>query len=203
MSRKVPDVIGNLPQGLVFVISAPAGTGKSTLADIICRDFAPHVVESISCTTRKPRRGETPGQHYHFLAKEDFIRKRDNGEFLESAEVFGNYYGTLKSDVQKVLDQGKHVLLVIDTQGALKLKEFFNAAFIFIAPPSLDELKARLVKRKTESRAVIEERLEWAEREIAEAENYDYFIVNEKLEVAAQALKGIIVAEEYRNRDII
>ncbi|MCF7852952.1 MAG: guanylate kinase [Simkaniaceae bacterium] len=203
MNKKTPSLVGNLPQGLVFVISAPAGTGKSTLAHMLCDYFAPHVVESTSCTTRKPRKKEVPGQHYHFMTKEDFLAKKDRDEFLEYAEVFGHYYGTLKKDVEQIINSGKHIILVIDTQGALKLKEFFKAVFVFIAPPSLEELKKRLGNRKTESDAMILERLKWAETEIERAEHYDYFIVNEKLDMAFEILKSIMIAEEYRNRDLL
>lgn len=200
MSKQASDALGHLPEGLVFVISAPAGTGKSTLAHRLCESFAPHIVESTSCTTRSPRKKEVPGRDYHFLLKEEFVKKIENQEFLEYAEVFGHYYGTLKSDVEKVIRQGKHVILVIDTQGALKLKEFFKAIFVFIVPPSLEELERRLRQRKTESEEIIKERLNWAQTEIEQAEKYDYFIVNDDLEIALEILKSIVVAEEYKNR---
>ena len=203
MSRNKPDIVGNLPQGLVFVISAPAGTGKTTLAHMVCKGLAPHIVESTSCTTRKPRKKEVPGRDYHFVTKEDFLKKIENDEFLEYAQVFGNYYGTLKSDIEKVVNQGKHLILVIDTQGALKLKEFFKAVYIFIAPPTLEELEKRLRNRKTESEEVITERLNWAYTEIERAENYDYFVINEHLDMAFEVIKSIVIAEEHRNRDLI
>jgi guanylate kinase len=199
LNSKKLGVVGNLATGLVFVVSAPAGTGKSTLSEMVSEEFAPHVVKCTTCTTRSPRQKEIPGRDYHFLTKADFIKKRDAGEFLECAEVFGNFYGTLKSSVEEHTSRGKHVILVIDTQGAMKLKEFYKASFIFIAPPSLDELESRLSNRKTEDRAMIEERLKWAETEIQRAESYDYFIINDHLRTAADVLKSIIIAEEHRN----
>ena len=199
MNNKTLGVVGNLSKGIVFVISAPAGTGKSTLSEIVSEELAPHIVKCTTCTTRAPRKKEIPGKDYHFLTKADFIKKRDNEEFLEWAEVFGNFYGTLKSSVEEATNLGKHAILVIDTQGALKLKEFYKATFIFIAPPSLDELESRLCSRKTESDEMIRERLAWAETEIQRAESYDYFIVNDNLRTAADVLKSIIIAEEHRN----
>lgn len=199
MSNKSLGVIGNLTKGLVFVMSAPAGTGKSTLSELIVSELAPHVVKCTTCTTRKPRKKEVPGKDYHFLSKEIFMQKRDAGEFLEWVEVFGHFYGTLKTSVEEATSHGKHVILVIDTQGALKLKDFYKAVFIFIAPPSMEELEERLTQRKTESPEMIEERLKWAETEIKRAESYDYFLVNEHLRTAVDVLKSIIIAEEHRN----
>jgi guanylate kinase len=124
-----------------------------------------------------------------------------NGDFLEYAEVFGYYYGTSRSYVFKEQKKGKHVFLVIDTQGAMQLKnEQFPAIYIFLSPPSLEELKERLIKRKTESIEAIEKRLSWAKKEIAMADNYDYHIVNDHLENAYVILRSIVIAEEHRVR---
>jgi len=193
------NVLGNLDQGLLFIVSAPAGTGKSTLVEMICEEFPDFVAESCSCTTRKPRPGEVEGHHYHFLTIEEFEAKIKAGDFLEYATVFGNYYGTEKKEVENLQQQGKHVFLVIDTQGAAQVKEHgLEACFIFISPPSMEELRRRLFKRKTESEEKMEERLAWAEEELKVATLYDYRIVNDNLEVTYEVLKSILIAEEHR-----
>lgn len=191
-------LLGNLPKGLCFVISAPAGTGKTTLVRMLSQEF-PCVYESVSCTTRPPRQGEVNGKDYHFLSKEEFKEKISQGDFLEYAEVFEYHYGTSKSLVVEEQNLGKHVFLVIDTQGAMQLKKKqFPALFIFLSPPSIAELKERLIKRKTESMEVIEKRLSWAQAEMAMLVNYDYHIVNDNLEQAYAILRSIVIAEEHR-----
>ena len=148
-------LLGNLKHGLALIISAPAGTGKTTLVQMLQKEF-PSVVNSISCTTRKPRDGEVPGKDYYFLSKDEFESKIAAGEFLEYVELYGHYYGTSREKVIEQQRQGKHVILTIDTQGALYLKGKFPGVYIFIAPPSLEELHNRMVKRKTESMEMIE-----------------------------------------------
>lgn len=181
-------------------MSAPAGTGKTTLAEMVSRAFPSSVVQSISCTTRPPRPGEKDGVDYYFLSKLEFEEKILAGDFLEHAEVFGHYYGTLKRHVEEITSSGKHLLLVIDTQGAIQLQEKILATYVFIAPPSLVELERRLKMRQTDSDEVIRRRLDWAEREIQHADRYDYFIVNEHLHVAFEVLKSIVIAEEHKNQ---
>ena len=194
-------LLGNLSEGLVFVLSAPAGTGKTTLVKMLQNEF-PCIIGSISCTTRAPSSGEVPGKDYHFISQEEFAGKIKNGDFLEYATVFENYYGTSKEYVLKEQKKGKHVMLVIDTQGAMQIKKNgLPAVFIFISPPSLLVLKERLFKRKTESAAVIEQRLSWAKDEMALAPQYDYHIVNDNLENAYQILRSIIISEEHRTRN--
>ena len=193
-------ILGSLSEGLVFILSAPAGTGKTTLVKMLQSEF-PCITGSTSCTTRAPRHGEIPGRDYHFISQEEFAEKIKSGDFLEYATVFGNSYGTSKEYVLKEQKRGKHVILVIDTQGAMQLKKKkFPAVFIFISPPSLLELKERLFKRQTESIEVIEHRLSWAKDEMAMAPQYDYHIVNDNLENAYQVLRSIIIAEEHRTR---
>lgn len=193
-----PKLLGNLKTGLTFVMSAPAGTGKTTLVNLLINEF-PCVVGSISYTTRKIRAGEIPGVHYHFISEPEFEKKIANGEFLEHVKLYGNYYGTAYKSLKDQQAQGKHVFLVIDTQGALQLlKDRFPATFIFVSPPSLDVLRQRLRNRKTESEFVIEERLEWAKKEIEIAREYDYYIVNDDLATAYQVLRSIVIAEEHR-----
>lgn len=186
-------------RGLLFVISAPAGTGKTTLVKMLTDAF-PRVVRSVTCTTRKPRPGEVDGIDYFFLTEEAFQKKLKTGDFLEHANVFGNHYGTSRSLVEKELESGKHVVLVIDTQGALQLKERLKAVFIFISPPSLEELKKRLYRRRTESPELIEKRVLWARHELEMISHYDYHIINDKLSDAFEALKSILIAEEDRVR---
>lgn len=192
--------MGNQEKGLIFVISAPAGTGKTTLARMLCKEFEGKIHESISCTTRAKRVNEQDGVDYHFLSVKEFEKNIHEGAFLEHTLVFDHYYGTLKSEIDKKTAEGKHVILVIDTQGALKIQKQIEAVFIFIAPPSLDELERRLRFRQTETEESIKKRLSWAEKELLMADHYDYFVVNEDLEIAYQVLKSIVIAEEHKNR---
>lgn len=190
-------LLGNLNTGLAFVVSAPAGTGKTTLVNMLTKEF-PCVVESISFTTRPKRQGEIQGVHYNFVSKEEFERKIAQKEFLEYVELYGFYYGTSYKFIREQQKGGKHVVLVIDTQGALQLMGKFPAAFIFLKPPSLDVLKERLKQRRTETPEVIEERLKWAMKEMESAKEYDYCIINDELATAYQALRSILIAEEHR-----
>lgn len=196
MSAKI---LGGLKKGLIFVISAPAGTGKTTLVRMLQKEFS-CLVESVSYTTRKPRPGEKEGVDYYFISESEFSQKLQEGDFVEHAKVFDHYYGTSRSFVESQLQQGKHVLLVIDTQGAVQLKNHYDAIFIFISPPSVLELRSRLYGRKTETDQAIEHRLSWAEQEMSLAPRYDYHIVNEDLHTAYAVLRSILIAEEHRNR---
>ncbi|MDP1609407.1 MAG: guanylate kinase [Chlamydiales bacterium] len=192
-------VLGNVNKGLLFVISAPAGTGKTTLVRMLQQEFS-CVVESVSYTTRPPRPKEQAGVDYYFVSEPEFMQKLKEGEFIEHAKVFDHYYGTSKSFVQAEQALGKHVLLVIDTQGAMELKKHCDAIFIFISPPSLEELRSRLYGRKTETDQAMEQRLSWAQKEIALAPLYNYHIINEHLQTAYGVLRSILIAEEHKNR---
>ena len=186
--------------GLLFIISAPAGTGKTTLVSMLLNEFA-NVARSVSYTTREKRVDEVDGEDYFFIDRGEFEKRAQKGEFLEYAEVFGNLYGTSKKFVEEKLRAGKHVVLVIDTQGAMKLQSSFeskDAVFIFVRPPSFEEQKKRLLKRHTESEEAIQTRLSWAQDELQVAKDYDYQIINEDLVVAYEVLKSIIIAEEHR-----
>ncbi|EKE07949.1 MAG: hypothetical protein ACD_17C00434G0003, partial [uncultured bacterium] len=186
-------------KGLIFVISAPAGTGKTTLVRMLREEF-PRVEESVSFTTRLPRSNERPGLDYHFITLQEFEKKIQAGEFLEYAKVFGHYYGTSRPLVDERTSLGKHIVLVIDTQGALQLMDQLNAVFIFLSPPSIDELKSRLRHRNEDSDAEIRLRLSWAEKEMKMASRYSYHIVNDNLKQAYDVLRSIFIAEEHKNR---
>ncbi len=186
-------------KGLLFVVSAPAGTGKTTLVSMLKEEF-PDVLTSVSYTTRQKRPDEVEGVHYHFVSHEEFEKRVGKLEFLEYVRLYGDSYGTSKNWVELALRQGKHVILTIDTQGALQLKEkkICEAIYIFIEPPSLEVLKQRLMHRKTETTEVMAKRLEWAKKEMQMASFYDYDIVNDDLETAYDTLRSIIIAEQHR-----
>ncbi|WP_371370918.1 guanylate kinase [Sporomusa aerivorans] len=193
-------------QGILIVISGPSGTGKGT----ICRELLrsnPRLKYSISATTRKPRTGEVDGVNYIFVARDQFQAMIHNNELLEWAEVYGNYYGTPRQYVLEQLQNGYDVVLEIDTQGAMKVKETFpEGVFIYIIPPSLDELADRIYKRGTDSLESIKTRLNCASVELAQAQNYHYVVVNDQVAAAVQKVEIIITAEKFRaerNTDLI
>lgn len=192
-------LLGELEEGLAFIVSAPAGTGKTTLVEKLITEF-PSVIASISFTTREPREGEIPGAHYHFITERAFEEKIAAGDFLEYVKLYGTYYGTSWQWVKEQQKKGKHVILVIDTQGALKLKGKFPAVSIFIRPPSLEILRTRLIKRQTESPGMIDQRVEWAQKELDAAQQYDYQIINDDLAIAYQILRSIFIAECHRTK---
>ncbi len=192
-------LLGNKDKGLFFVVSAPSGTGKNTLTDKLFSEFD-CVVESISYTTRQPRKGEVNGKDYYFVSEDEFKKMMNEGDFLEYAEVFGHHYGTSKSLVEKLRNEKKHVVMVIDTQGAMKLKDKISATYIFIKPPSMEELKKRLENRKTDSEENILKRLSKANKELEKASQYDYIIINDDINIAYEVLRSIFIAEERRNK---
>ena len=179
-------------EGCLIVISGPSGAGKTTLCSMLLKEF-PNLEFSVSFTTRPPRPGEVNGKDYWFVSKEEFLKRIEEGDFLEWAEVYGNLYGTSKSQIEKALKEGKNLLLVLDTQGALRVKELFpEAVLIFILPPSLEELERRLRKRGADGEEVIARRLKEAEREMEKAELYDFVVVNDDLEGAFKELREIV-----------
>ncbi len=185
-------------KGLVFVISAPSGAGKTTVLNRVLKEL-PGLRFSVSYTTRSPRGNEQDGRDYHFVTPGSFQRMIDAGEFLEWAEVLGNRYGTGKIDVDLLDSDGVDLVLDIDTQGAKKVREkVHRPIFIFILPPSPRLLEKRLVDRGLDSPETIRFRLASAMKEISEAHWYDYIIVNERLEEAVGQLKAIIIAERCR-----
>lgn len=183
---------------LLFIVSAPAGTGKTTLVKMLTQEF-PNVVQSVSCTTRSKRPGEVEGRDYYFLSEKEFQEHVKELRFLENAKVFDASYGTLKEEVEKNQKKGNHVVLVIDTQGAKLLREQqVKAVYIFIRPPSVTTLEERLQKRNTETEQNRMERLSWARHELSEVSHYDYLVVNDELENAYEVLRSIVIAEQHR-----
>lgn len=184
-------------KGRVFVISAPAGTGKTTLVKKLLKDF-PNLKMTISSTTRDKRESEVEGEDYFFIDKETFEARIKDGQFIEYVNLYDHYYGTAKDSIQKLVQKGLNVILVIDTEGALNIKKIMDATLIFIMPPSLEELAARLEKRQTEKEDVRKKRLIWAKHEIKDAKHYDYIVVNDHLKTAYEVLKSIFIAEDHR-----
>ena len=179
-------------KGKLIVIVAPSGTGKSTMIKRLKGDF-PSLHESVSFTTRQIRPGEVHGKSYFFIEREEFIRKRDGNEFLEWAEVHGNFYGTSKIFVEDSLKEGKHLLFDLDVQGTDSMKKYFGpvANAIFISPPSVEELEKRLRNRGTENTQVINLRLLNAQKELLRKEDFDFLIYNDDIEHAYQRLFDI------------
>ncbi len=179
---------------LVLVITGPSGVGKTTLLSYLPPE---KFYFSVSYTTRPPRKGEINGKDYYFISKEKFLEMVEKDEFLEWVEVFGTYYGTTKSEIEKAFSQNKHLVLDIEVIGATRMKSFFgnSAVFIFILPPSIEELKNRLKKRGTEDEEKLKERILRAKEEIKFASWFDYVIVNDELEKAKDELFSIIKAE--------
>ena len=191
-------------QGILFVISAPSGTGKTTLCENL--RATPDFIYSVSCTTRPPRAGEFDGVDYHFLKKEDFQRRIENGEMLEYALVHGNYYGTLKSTVKEALDHGTDVLLDIDVQGAATIRKTDDAMLraslvdVFIMPPTIEELEKRLRKRGTETEEQVQQRLSTGREESKLWRLYKYTILSGSMEEDLTKFRAIMRAERYLSR---
>jgi guanylate kinase len=188
--------IGNL-----FIISAPSGTGKTTILKKVISEME-NIMFSVSHTTRTPRPGEKEGVDYYFVEKDAFQKMLEKELFYEWAEVHGNLYGTSRYAVQETIDQGKDIILDIDVQGGFQAREKVGARgiFIFIMPPSIQELESRLVKRGTEPESVIATRLKNAQVEIKFMDQYDYVIVNDNVSKAVEVLKSIIIAERSRKK---
>ncbi len=186
-------------KGLLIVISGPSGAGKDTICNKIIEGMK-NIKMSISMTSREPRKNEVEGKDYYFVTKQEFERAIKNDEFLEYATVHDNqYYGTPKLKLDETINSGTSVILNIDIQGALKVKEKIKEAlFIFIMPPSMEVLKERLIKRDTETKDKILERFKTAYNEINEYKKYNYIVVNDKLEDAVEKVKSIIIAEKCR-----
>ncbi|MBJ7448960.1 MAG: guanylate kinase [Parachlamydiales bacterium] len=196
MSNKIK-LLGNLHRGLLFIVSAPAGTGKTTLVKMLTEEFS-CVQRSISTTTRAMRKGEVKDVDYHYVDTHTFLEEVEEGVFLEHATVYNHMYGTSRKTVEKQLSSGNHVVLVIDTQGAKQIKHKMSAISIFIRPPSFDDLQKRLEERNTESKEEIALRLSWAKDEMEKCRTYDYQIINSDIKSSYDVLRSIFIAEEHR-----
>ena len=187
-----------MKKGALIVISGPSGTGKGTICSLLCRQN-PNMHCSISLTTRFPRKGESDGINYHFLTEAKFKTLIKQGSLLEWAKVYGHYYGTLQQQVEEKRVQGRDVILEIDTQGAKQVRsKMRDAALIFLLPPSMDELWARIQGRGTDSPAAIKERFAAAYREIQEIWKYDYVVTNENVSETVRKVEAIILADKCR-----
>lgn len=194
-------------KGLLIVVSAPSGAGKTTLCKEISRAL-PNLQHSISYTTRRPRPNETDGVHYFFVTQEKFNKMIKDKEFAEWAVVHGNLYGTSKKQLSEMMDGGIDVILDIDSQGAMQIKENRgDGVFIYILPPSFDDLRRRLTERNSDATNEIKKRLENAKKEIPYYKRYNYVIINDKFEKALEDLKSIITSERLKidkfNTDMI
>lgn len=185
-------------KGLLLVVSGPSGAGKGTICKALLNKND-QIKLSVSATTRKSRNGEVHGVNYFFIEKEEFTKMIENGEFLEYAQIYDNFYGTPKAAIIECLEKGQDVILEIEMQGARQIKEVYpEGVFIFVLPPSLEELKSRIVGRGTETQEEIEKRFSCAFEEINQIVNYDYFIVNEDIEKSVSDVEAIICAEKNK-----
>ena len=183
---------------LIVIISAPSGSGKTTVVDRLLAD-EPQLARSVSCTTRPPRQGEKDGEDYFFVSEEEFRRKRDDGEFLEWEETFGYCYGTPMAQFAEAVEKGRDIILSIDVKGARQVKEKFPEAIsVFIMPPSTGELETRLKKRNTDRQEQVALRLKESQREMAAADEYDYLVVNDDLDGAVEELRAVIDSERKK-----
>ena len=185
-------------EGLILIISAPSGAGKTTLCRELLKRF-PDIKESVSYTTRSPREGEVHGRDYYFVSREEFQRMIDGDAFAEWATVHGNLYGTALATIEEARTNGVNLVLDIDCQGARRLKEQIErCVYVFILPPGMDELRRRLENRSTDTPEVIENRIRRAADEIREARWYDYIIINDRFEDAIGELSAIVTAQGLR-----
>ncbi len=185
-------------RGSLIILSGPSGAGKGTIHNELLKHDS-NLKLSVSMTTRKPRDGEVEGVDYFFVTEEEFKKEIENDSFLEYAEVHGNFYGTLKREVDRNLDNGFDVILEIDIQGALNIKaQKEDGIFIFIMPPSMRELKNRLVKRGTETKDKLIERFKNAYKEVNEMSKYNYVVINDEIDLAVKKVEAILIAERCR-----
>lgn len=185
-------------RGLLIVVSGPSGAGKDSVCNLV-KEYNSNLWISVSCTSRSIRNGEVDGVNYYYLTRDEFEKKIENHDFLEYAIYNDNYYGTPIDKIEEKLNNGFDVVLVIEVEGALKVKKLYpDAVFIFILPPSMEELKNRLIKRGTESPDKILKRFKTAYREINEISKYNYVIVNDDLREAAKKMESIIISERSR-----
>jgi guanylate kinase len=191
-------------QGMLFVVSAPSGGGKTSL----CKEVVTHLPNfehGISYTTRKRRPNEVNGKDYHFVTEEQFMAMVEADEFVEHAQVHGNYYGTSLNDIARILSSGKNMLIDIDVQGAQQIEERYGdeGIFIFILPPTFEMLRKRLTERQSDTLEEIERRLAKAEEEMRHYQDYDYVVINDDFKIAVKELEAIIVAEHCHPRKVV
>ncbi|ASA96257.1 MULTISPECIES: guanylate kinase [Anoxybacillus] len=190
-------------RGLLIVLSGPSGVGKGTVRKALFSQPDIQLQYSISVTTRKPREGEVDGVDYFFKTREQFEQMIRQNELLEWAEYVGNYYGTPIEYVEKTLQEGKDVFLEIEVQGAMQVRKVFpEALFIFLAPPSLSELRKRIEMRGTESEELIRDRLKAAKEELEMMDAYDYVVENDQVELACERIRAIVMAEHCRRERV-
>lgn len=184
--------------GIIFILSAPSGTGKTTICRILKLKY-PSLKFSVSHTTRKPRNDEKEGVDYHYISQKDFEKKIDHGEFIEWAKVYQHLYGTAFESVDRHQKNGDDILIELDVQGAKALRDLgYKAIFIFLLPPSLQALETRLKKRATEPQAIIKERMEASKNEVKQLDLYDFILTNQDAEETAENILSIIKAENFR-----
>lgn len=189
-------------KGILFILSGPSGVGKGTVRQRLFEQET-HLKYSVSATTREKRAGEQEGIDYFYTTKEQFEAMIQNGELLEHAQYVENYYGTPRAYVEEQLEKGNDVFLEIEVQGALQVKENFpEGVFIFLFPPSLEELKNRIIGRGTESDELVRNRLKEAEKEISMMSEYDYVVVNDDVDQAVQKIKAVITSEHCKRERI-
>jgi guanylate kinase len=191
------DLVQQWPHGQLFIISAPAGAGKTTLVKQLVTAF-PNVIQEPSLTTRPRRDDEIEGKDYHFVSKDEFLQKEAKGELLEHVELHGYLYGTSREEIESVRSLGRHVVLVLDTRGAIALKHQLKPILIFIKPPSFETLRARLVQRASEDQKSLEMRLSWAKKELSDERHFHYSIINDDLNKALHVLASIVIAESHK-----
>ncbi len=197
----VNDQIQLKQKGIALILSSPSGAGKSSMAQALIRDH-PNFSLSISVTTRIPRPGEVDGVHYHFRSEEAFLKLQEEDAFIESARVFGHYYGTLRSPVEKALNEGRDIIFDIDWQGTQQLIQTIkpDVVSVFLLPPSLKDLESRLYKRAQDQEYVILERMNKAIAEISHWPEYDYVLINDNFEETVRSVFGIVESEKKRRR---
>ena len=189
-------LVPSMPRGRLFIVSAPAGAGKTTLVRRLVTTF-PEIARVPSVTTRPIREDEVNGVDYHFVSEEEFAQREERGEFLERIEFQGYRYATSKQEIEQRLSSGQHVVLVIDTRGALFLKKLLDPVLIFVKAP-VEVLKERLMERGSEDEPSIQRRIQWAKRELADESQFQYSIVNDRLDDALDILASIVVAECHK-----
>ncbi len=187
-----------MKEGLLIVVSGPSGVGKGTVCRTLLKEV-PQLQVSVSMTTRSPRKGEVEGRSYFFTDRDNFLRLTEESAFLEWAEIYGDFYGTPRSFIENQRKQGKDVILEIDTQGARQVKETYReGVFIFLLPPSFDDLKGRIIKRGTEKAEIMNKRLNFAYEELQNLDIYDYVVLNDRVLKATSNIVSILEAEKLK-----